>query len=992
VNRQPDGSTPDPAPEPAPVWVVAVVPARDSAGTVAATVAALQGLDELNEVLVVDDGSTDDTAAAALDAGATVLRLPHNVGKGGAVAAGLEASPHADVYLLVDADVGATAASVAGLLQPVLDDDADMTIGVLPAAGRRGGFGLVRDFAARGIRRATGFVAKAPLSGQRAVRASLLRNLELAARFGLEVGLTIDAARRGARVREVPVEMEHRHTGRRLSGFAHRARQGIDVSRALWPRVTSRNLRLVLIAMTVLVVLVAVVWSGTRWQPSAAAPEARPGKVVLFGMPGLSWGDIGIGALTNLDRLTDEGAVAALSAPSLGTPSVTEGYAALGAGSRVRAGDSAALASDVGGRVVVTDAEAVRSEAGRHTPTEPGALGDALHQAGRRTAVVGNADTAGNLFPEEVPAELRPTAVALMDRGGVVDAGTVSPDLLTDAPRAPFGHRADPEAMVAATKRALADADVVLVDPGDLSRVAAVKELDPIRSFAARLRSDALRDTDALLGRIRAALPSDALLLVVSVSPPGSQARLTPIVVAGPGVPHGQLYSPSTKRAGLVALSDLAPTVLDALGADVPAAMVGRPVHYRAGATGIDRLQRLDRATEHRQSLYFPLTLAFIAFQGAVYGLIAVALSAGRGGGRASRSDRAARARARNWWAVLRLAAVAIAAYPLATFLFRALPFGPDAGAGGVVVLLAIDGAIVALAARARRHRLAPLGWVLGATVALLIVDVATGARLQVASLMGYSPEAVARYYGIGNPTFAILGATTLLATAIHLHAAPRRDEALLSVAGTLLVVLVLDGLPFLGDDVGGIVTLTPIFAVALWAFSGRRVTWRVVLVALGVAVLALAAAVAVDLLRAPDDRTHLGRVVAGTWEHGESNLATTIARKVDANFRVLRTSVWAWAVPVTAAFLLWLLVWRRRWTTLLPARSALRVGVVAALAAGLCGFLANDSGVVVTALALTYVGPFLGFLALVRTGCEPVLLGPGGPHPRPPRALHTTS
>jgi glycosyltransferase involved in cell wall biosynthesis len=219
--------------------VVAVVPAYERADSVAATVAALRTLAGVDDVVVVDDGSHDATADVANVAGARVVRLPANVGKGGAVAAGVAASPDADVFLLLDADVGHTATAARALLGPVLADEADMTIAALPSAGRGGGFGLVRNLGRWGIHRACGFVAAAPLSGQRAVRADLLRSLEPAARFGLEVGLTIDAVRQGARVLEVPVALDHRHTGRTLSGFAHRGRQGRDIVRALWPRLTS---------------------------------------------------------------------------------------------------------------------------------------------------------------------------------------------------------------------------------------------------------------------------------------------------------------------------------------------------------------------------------------------------------------------------------------------------------------------------------------------------------------------------------------------------------------------------------------------------------------------------------------------------------------------------------------------------------------------------------------------------------------------------------
>ncbi|HEX2273224.1 MAG TPA: glycosyltransferase [Acidimicrobiales bacterium] len=214
---------------------MAIVPAYDRADTVGPTVCAVGAL-PVDEVVVVDDGSTDGTAAAAEAVGARVLRLPTNVGKGGAVTAAVAATPDADVYLLVDADVGESAAAAGELLGPVLAGDADMVIGVPPGAGRAGGFGMVRTLAGAGIARATGWRPRAPLSGQRAVRADLLRRLRLAPRFGLETALTIDALRAGARVTEIDVDLRHRPTGRRLSGFVHRGRQGRDIVLALWDR------------------------------------------------------------------------------------------------------------------------------------------------------------------------------------------------------------------------------------------------------------------------------------------------------------------------------------------------------------------------------------------------------------------------------------------------------------------------------------------------------------------------------------------------------------------------------------------------------------------------------------------------------------------------------------------------------------------------------------------------------------------------------------
>jgi glycosyltransferase involved in cell wall biosynthesis len=211
--------------------VVALVPARDEADSVAGTVAALRGIRAVDDVVVVDDASSDGTGSVALAAGATVLRVRRRVGKGGAMEGALR-RVDADVWLLADADLGETATGLAAVLDEVLAGRADLAIAVLPAQDTAG-FGLVRRAAGRAIHAASGFLATAPLSGQRAVTSQALRACRPLARgFGVETAMTIDAVRAGFRVVEVPADLRHRATGRDLSGFAHRARQGLDIASA----------------------------------------------------------------------------------------------------------------------------------------------------------------------------------------------------------------------------------------------------------------------------------------------------------------------------------------------------------------------------------------------------------------------------------------------------------------------------------------------------------------------------------------------------------------------------------------------------------------------------------------------------------------------------------------------------------------------------------------------------------------------------------------
>lgn len=217
----------------------ALVPAYNEVERVASTVKAIGALPQVEGVLVVDDGSSDATARAASTAGARVLTLGHNLGKGAALDRGLawlaENAPGATL-LLLDADLGDTAAQAGALLEPLVRGEADMAIARFPRATGKAGFGLVKGLARWGIRKlgSKSFSAEAPLSGQRALTPTAVEACVPFARgYGVEVALTVRALRAGLRVVEVETTMAHAATGRDLAGFVHRGRQFAHVARAL---------------------------------------------------------------------------------------------------------------------------------------------------------------------------------------------------------------------------------------------------------------------------------------------------------------------------------------------------------------------------------------------------------------------------------------------------------------------------------------------------------------------------------------------------------------------------------------------------------------------------------------------------------------------------------------------------------------------------------------------------------------------------------------
>lgn len=217
-----------------------VVAARNEADRIGATLSALREAFPDAGLWVADDASSDGTAEVAMTAGAQVVSRGRPHGKGGNVTAAAEAALSAEpspvLVLLCDGDLGTSAGRLQLLVKGVERDECDLAVA---AFSRRvgGGFGLALGFARWAIRHRCGLQATAPISGQRAMRAEVLREvLPFARGYGMEIGMTVDAVRAGYDVAEYEIDLEHRPTGKTPAGFAHRARQLADFARVYLSR------------------------------------------------------------------------------------------------------------------------------------------------------------------------------------------------------------------------------------------------------------------------------------------------------------------------------------------------------------------------------------------------------------------------------------------------------------------------------------------------------------------------------------------------------------------------------------------------------------------------------------------------------------------------------------------------------------------------------------------------------------------------------------
>lgn len=677
--------------------------------------------------------------------------------------------------------------------------------------------------------------------------------------------------------------------------------------------------------------------------PSQVA-AATCSRTVVFTLPGVTWDDVVRDDLPALERVISDGAIASMSVRTNSSrTSYASGFATIGAGTRMDGGvtTGGTVGGDATGTVQTGGLPELRlraADAGYHAI--PGALGEALGDV--PTVAVGNGETAiGPSWPMRFQ---RWPLLAAMDASGIVDHAAVGEDLLEVVDGV---VRTDQEAFVAATRDLLADPCVVAaIDHGDLIRAELVPDPDSIDVA----RRAALRAADGVLGEILGLLDDDDLLLVVSpTSPLGTEVHFGVAIARGPAFAPGSIMSSaSTRRDGMVTLPDVAPTILDHLGLERHPAMLGRPF-FSIPAPG-DRIELVleqdDEAT-FVDRIRVPVTTSFVVGQVLVY--LAIALVWFR--------RRARGVTGRERWP--ELAALGVVTFPGVTYLAGALPQHELGLVGYVVAVVAMTAAIVAVVARLLAQPLARFLAITGGTCALLVADVVTGARLQVNTVFSYSPLVAGRFAGFGNTAFAVLGAVTVITATLLVHRSGRSSRSLWVAAALFAAVVLVDGAPMWGSDVGGVLALVPGFAVTLVLLAGKRPNVRIVALAIAATTAVLAGLLLFDLSRPPEQRTHLARLFEDIRSRGSDAFLGTVGRKIETNLRVFTSTIWTYFVPPALVFISWLLLRPRgRWERLAREYPTLRAGLIGGLVVSILGFAVNDSGIVVPAMVLSYLVP----------------------------------
>ncbi|WP_298458672.1 hypothetical protein [uncultured Cellulomonas sp.] len=785
----------------------------------------------------------------------------------------------------------------------------------------------------------------------------------------------------------------------------------------------------------------------------AATAVAEPGeqRVVVVGATGLRWDDVGALTTPALWALSREGAVGTVAARSVRSSACpADGWLALSAGARAAdlpgetANECRRLRPAGPGQPAPGWADYLQSADAEAFDARLGLLGAAVADGGVTATGFGGGAAIALAGPDGVPAgEVRAVPVdpdALTGRVAdalatselvVVDAGSVRDPGQGLVDRPSSGIDADGDGMPDPGAEPLPETEPA--EDGELAAPDAVTE--PTRSEQVRLVDERVA---AVLEAVADA-DHPTTVLVASLADSGRSPHLQLAGALGPAaVPGGEpftdglLSSRSTRQPGYVMTTDLTPTVLTALGirdAAPTGALVGSPIAAVDGPAPASRrvaaMVDEDRHAWAVRPLVAPFFTVLIVMNLVLYALVTLGLNGavleslssglnrvlpGRRGGAVAA---ALRGRPVPVLAGLRVAGVAVASVPVATFLANLLPWWratpPSYALAGLVLAWVTVVTGLALLPRWKTWPLGPLGVVAAVTAVVITVDVVAGGRLQISSLMGVQPLVGARFYGFNNQAFALFAASSVLlavALANPLVQRGRRRLAAALVAVIGVVATVLDGMPGLGSDFGGPPALVPGFAALALLAAGTRISWRTALAVLAGAAAVVIGFAVIDWTRPVDARTHLGRFVQTVLDGG---LWPVIVRKAGQNLEILFGN-WLTLLAIGGIALVVLVLGR-------PLRTAasapdggpfgwlsagaplarlgsdapmLRPGLVALAVTLGIGFAINDSGVVIPAVGVAVAVPLLvaacaGWMLSVRPARQEPTPAGGGPVGRAP-------
>ncbi len=712
----------------------------------------------------------------------------------------------------------------------------------------------------------------------------------------------------------------------------------------------TRNRILIVLGISLIVTLLSTI--------CYAQPEK---KAVLVILDGINLDDIKKSQPPNLLSMMDKGGLGLMNVRSGRTGDDASGYLTIGTGAwaiarpgRMQGGLGLRADSFFEGRkvadiylqqtekyprqssiIVVNTPMIVRENIEGDYGAEPGALAEALGAAGKKVALVGNADTFGQFHRE--------ASLIAMDGSGLVEEGEVSKGILREVPEAPFGLETDYEKVFQETTKLLKTNDFVVVETGDVSRINRYTSYLE-KGALERARQEALIKADRFLKRLVKEIPKESLIIVVSPNSPPvfdrSVGNLTPVIAISPEIGKGLLTSPTTRQPGLVTNTDIAPTILKYFNVEVPESMTGRPVYAEEAGSSLEYLLKRDRKITETATFRRPILTSYVAAVFVLLVLAALSLMYP--------------VEPKLLKAIYFLLAWQLSV-PLSLLLLSRLP--TTYLSTTIIMAICISVLITILAWVASRRFLLTTGLIAVSTSVAIILDLLLGAPLMKNSLLGYDPLIGARFYGIGNEYMGVLLGSTLAGATIlqdiYFRDSKKARQAMLA---SFVLLAGLIGYPQLGANIGGAISAAGAFFLAYLKIKEKKVDLKNILLTALVIVFVVFIIIAIDYLTNSSNQSHAGRAMFFIGEEGYKGMLMIVKRKVATNLKLIRWTIWS--KVFIASLAIFALLFSRPMGLLKRIiqdhpRSA--AGIFGIIAGSIIALLFNDSGIVAAATMIIF-------------------------------------
>lgn len=565
-----------------------------------------------------------------------------------------------------------------------------------------------------------------------------------------------------------------------------------------------------------------------------------------------------------------------------------------------------------------------------------GRFGWLLHQNSLRTAAIGNADA-------EYPN--RGGALLVMDEKGRIDFAALGKETLRTDPGFPFGLITDNDQIFSNWLAFKKKADVIVLTLGDFERLErfALYLSDERWDF---YRRSIMKRYDELWERLQATIDrkSTLTILFTGVAPQRKAKigeKLAPVAISSPGLGSGIVYSPSTRKTGVITEYDLPATVLKFLGIKKSGLFNGQSLKSIPGDW--DEVVSLRPQLVRNYAVRWPLLTgyAYILIGSILAGIAGLILK---------------------WRSVV---------FEILTYIYLALLSVPAAflimSAFNPLSWFAIIGSALALMALFLTVAIRSKGWnpfrilsvISLATVLLIIIDGLGNGFLESRSFLGYSLVAGARFYGIGNEYMGfLLGAYTVF-LGLNFKDLGKHRGLVLHLSMWLLALLVSH--PNFGANIGGGSTVILGLGITNHLLLRKKINLKEI----GKFFFGLAALLTLvgiwDFFINKNSLTHFGQMLFLIKEEGFPVVKEMVSRKWEMNLRLINYTPWSKAL-LAILILVPLLYYKpsQKITELLrkyPESLRVFLGLVFT---ALIALIVNDSGIVAVATMLIFGGVLL--------------------------------